>query len=239
MPVGRAHHQRGPSGPEDVGYIVILSVVFLRHGKHTTAAEGITITVDVASARPGIFKVTAVIGGHHLGLTGRTVGMRLQIGIHRLQPSRSNLHIGIEQQIIVVVGSKTLCRHFVQPCKGHIVALGKTMVFFELQQTHLWEFTFQHLHGVIVRTVVGNDDFAQCAAIFHHAGQELPHHRTSVPIQYHNGYHRFQAFSVFFFKGRFLLGVFPRINIIMQQYYNMKRSKRCGLERFAVSVQFA
>ena len=200
VPVRSAYHQRSTCSPEDISHIVILTMVVFRHGKHATAAKGIAVTVDVASARPGIFKAAAVICRHHLGLAGGTVGMGFHIVMHRLKPSRSHLYIGIEQQVIVIDGSKTLFRHLVQLRKGHVVALGKTVVLVEFQQANLRKFTLQHLQGVIVRTIVGNDDFAQCAAIFHHAGQELPHHRTSVPIQYHNGYHRFQAFFGVFFN---------------------------------------
>ena len=58
----RAHRQRGTCSPENVGDVVVLSVVGLHGVEYSSAAERISMLVDESPRRTSIFKFR-VVGG--------------------------------------------------------------------------------------------------------------------------------------------------------------------------------
>ena len=86
------------------------------------------------------------------------------------------LHIGVEQQVILVVGELG---------KGTVIPLGKAEILFEHQHRNIGKFLQEHLHASVGGGIVCHDDIAH--AVFQHRGQIPAHHVRTVPVQYDDG----------------------------------------------------
>ena len=177
--IGRAHQQGGARGPEDFCRSVILPSVFLYHVHHAAAAERVAVGVDPAAARPGKLEAGALLEAPHLGLAGGD----LRVGVHEVEqrgePSGGGLHVGIEQKGVFAI-------HFLQ---GAVVAFGKTVVAVEQDEPHLGEVAAQEGEGIVGGGIVGHYHFHSLHAegMAEDAGEILPHHAASVPVEYDDG----------------------------------------------------
>ena len=185
-----AHHEACAGSPKDVGHLaVVLSVVFLHGAENASTAVGITVLVDVATSRTGIFKhLSRVVGAkvfQQFGLHCTHIAVRFHVFVKRLQPVFGRAHIAVEQHCVFVGG---LCYTFV-------VALGKAPVFAEKQRFHFGKFLFQHLHALVGAAVVGNDYVGYGAVgISDYAWQIAAQQCCSIPVEDNDGY-RFHALS--------------------------------------------
>ena len=95
------NHEAGPGGPVYLGHIVILSSVGLDRVENATATERVAVFVEQTARCTCIFKLVAGKHGEQLGLAGSDLRMGIHVAAQRGEPSGRDLHIGVEQHIVV------------------------------------------------------------------------------------------------------------------------------------------
>ena len=148
--VGRTNHHSSTCCPMYFLPEIILSVILFYRLEHTSATEGITITVDETSACSSILKSVAVIDGKELRLTG----CHFRMYIHKLdkgcQPMMGHLNIRVEQQII-------LCVYLFQ---RFIVAFSKSPVFIKRNGSARWKLAGKHSERLVCRGIICHIDYS-------------------------------------------------------------------------------
>ena len=137
--IGAADEERGACGPQDIGYVVVLSVVGLDGVEDSTTTEGIAKAVEIATAGTGILKAVLIKDGEQLGLTGSHIGMGIQVLDHRGEPMVGNLDIGVEQQVVLGLDL----------CQSPVVTLGKAPVLIQHNQLYLGVMLLQERQRIV------------------------------------------------------------------------------------------
>ena len=167
------YHQSRPRGPHHVAGIVILPTIALHRLKDTSTTEGIAEPVDESPTRPRIFETVLVNDRKQLRLTGRHLGMSIQILDQGRQPVMRHLDIRVQQHKVFRLNlSQRL-----------VVAIGKSPIPVHDDLLHLRKMLRKHCQGVVSRGIVSHIHGCLVAGILKHRRQILLHHAASIPIQ--------------------------------------------------------
>ena len=173
--VGPAAESR-TAHPENVALVVVLTPVLLHAAQDAAPAERIAQVVDKTARSPGVFELRPVGIGNQFRSDDRHVGIAVQAVEDRFEPSRGSLYIGVEQQVIIGV----------DPLQRPVVAPGKAVVGIHAQDRDRRKFSSEHRHGIVCRTVVGNDDLDAFGRRSHDRRQKTAQVLYAVPVKYYD-----------------------------------------------------
>ena len=166
----------GASGPEDIDRIVILSFVLLQGREDASATKGITVFVDEAARRTGIFEHLGLGIGENLRLHHRN----LLVSVHHLDdglnPMVGHLNVGIQQTEILGVDL----------LHGKVIASREALITIIAQDADVGIVFLQEGEGVIGGGIVGHHQFSIVGQRTHERGQKLLQELTPIPIQYYD-----------------------------------------------------
>ena len=178
QPIGAANHQSSARRPKYGTDVVILPTVALDHRKDAPATKRITIAIQIAARRTGIFKLLGATLRAKFGLASSHFGVCVHIIQERTEPSRRHFDVRIEQEQIFCVNLR----------QSSVVAARKSVVAVQSQDTHGGKLVAQKLQTVVRRAIVGYDYFGFSTRMRHYGGQKAAQHCSTVPIENNDGY---------------------------------------------------
>ena len=96
--------QRGPAGPQQFRFAIVLAVVFFQGVKNPSPAKRIPVFIQVAAAGPGVFEMVRVLVGEHF----RLAGGHLRTGVHAVgevcQPVGLHFDVVVEKYQYLAAG---------------------------------------------------------------------------------------------------------------------------------------
>ena len=116
--------------------------------------------------------------GTQLRLTSSHILMR----IHKLQqcvhPTFCDLHIAVQQHIIVIV-------HLLQ---GTVISTGKAIILVKHYGSNRRKLITEQRQRIICRSIISNHYVCHLSRMLYHRRQETAHHRCTVPVEYYYCY---------------------------------------------------
>jgi hypothetical protein len=149
----RSDTKRCAAGPKYWHGIVILPFVGFEGIENAPTAKGIPPAVYPSAAGSGILKVGGCVCGFDFGLTSGYCRVAFEMRYQWVEPVWSSSHIGVEQNIVLVLSFEL--------AQGFVVSLGKAPIVGQGNQPYFGVLGIEPCNGVVGGGVVGYNHMCQ------------------------------------------------------------------------------